>query len=310
MLENLGERERMIVGFGALNLDKIYRVDKIPGRDEEGFVRDVEMHPGGSAANTIVGLSRLGVKTGFIGKVGNDEEGKILLRDFEREGVGTSAIVKSEGRSGTAMIFVDDEGHRAILVDPGVNDTIVYEEIDLSALNEVKLIHMTSFICKNGVESFESQKRIAKEANAEISLDPGLIYVERGLRELKPIIERSAIFMPNRIEIESLMNLDFRDAAREVVSMGCRIVVVKLGEKGCYVTDGREEVEVRAYPSKPLDTTGAGDAFNAGFLYGYINGLSLEVCGKLGNWVASKNIQKVGARTGLPTEKELKDFFS
>jgi ribokinase len=299
----------MIVGFGALNLDKIYKVDKIPGRDEEGFVKSLEMHPGGSAANTIVGLARLGIKTGFIGKIGGDEEGRILLSNFEEEGVDTSAIIKSEGRSGTAMIFVDDEGHRAILVDPGVNDTIRFEEINLEAVEKARLIHLTSFICKNGIESFESQKKIAKTTKAEISFDPGMIYIEKGLKELEIIINNSAIFLPNRNEMESLMNLDFRDAAREIISMGCKVVAIKMGEKGCYVTDGKEEHEIQAFPSKAVDTTGAGDAFNAGFLYGYVKGFRLKDCGKLGNWIASKNIQKVGARTGLPQEEELREFW-
>ena len=299
----------MIVGFGALNLDKIYRVDKIPGRDEEGFVKSLEMHPGGSAANTIVGLARLGIPTSFIGKIGSDEEGRILLTDFEREGVNTSTIIRAEGRSGTAMIFVDEKGHRAILVDPGVNDTIAFEEINLDSIADAKLIHMNSFICKNGIDSFESQKRIAMETKAEISFDPGMPYIEKGLKKLEPIIKNSAVFMPNRSELEALMNLDFRDAAKEIISMGCKIVVVKMGEKGCYITDGEEEFEVKAFQTKAVDTTGAGDAFNAGFLYGYIKGYSLEDCGRLGNWVASRNIQKVGARTGLPSEEELRKFF-
>ena len=111
------------------------------------------------------------------------------------------------------------------------------------------------------------------------------------------------------MESESLMDLDYKDGAKEIISMGCKIVVVKMGERGCYLTDGKEEYEVEAFPSKAIDTTGAGDAFNAGFLYGYVKGFSLKECGKLGNWVASKNIQRVGARTGLPREEELKVFL-
>jgi ribokinase len=294
-----------VIGFGALNLDKIYRVDKIPGKDEEGFVKSLEVHPGGSAANTIVGLSRLNVSTGFIGKVGNDNEGKILMEDFKNERVDTSGIIKSEGRSGNAMIFVDDDGHRAILVDPGVNDTINYDEINLNALNSARLIHLTSFICKNGLASFESQKKIIKELDLEVSFDPGLIYVERSFKELEEILKRTTIFMPNKTEIELLMGIDYRDACHELIETGCEIVVVKMGEKGCYITNGKEEYNVKAIPTNAVDTTGAGDAFNAGFIYGFIRGKSLEECGKIGNFVASRNIQSVGARAGLPWEDEL-----
>jgi len=113
-----------VIGFGALNLDKVYRVNRIPGIEDEVFVKDVEVHPGGSAANTIVGLSRLGMKTGYIGKVGKDEDGKFLLEDLKREGVDTHNVIVEDGRTGNALILVDDNGNRAIIVDPGVNDTI------------------------------------------------------------------------------------------------------------------------------------------------------------------------------------------
>jgi ribokinase len=155
------------VGFGALNLDKIYRVDKIPKADEEGFVRDLQLFPGGSAANTIVGLARLGIRTAYIGKVGDDAEGGILLEDLKREGVDTRAVIKARGRSGTAIIFVDDSGNRAILVDPGVNDTIRYEEID--------------------------QKKIVDEFEL-VSFDPGMPYAERGKAEMMQILRRTTIF--------------------------------------------------------------------------------------------------------------------
>ncbi|MEM4503618.1 MAG: PfkB family carbohydrate kinase, partial [Archaeoglobaceae archaeon] len=167
-----------VIGFGALNLDKIYRVDKIPKADEESFVKDLQLFPGGSAANTIVGLSRLGVKSAYIGKVGDDAEGEILLEDLKREGVETKAVIKAKGRSGTAIIFVDDMGNRAILVDPGVNDTIRYEEIDLEFATKFSLLHLTSFICKNGFDSFNSQKKIVENFEL-VSFDPGLPYAER-----------------------------------------------------------------------------------------------------------------------------------
>ncbi len=286
----------MITGFGALNLDKIYLVDKIPKKDEEGYVIDLEMHPGGSAANTIAGLSEFGIETAFIGKIGSDEEGRVLLRDFEKRNVDTSGIIKADGRSGVAMIFVDKEGNRAILVDPGVNDTIRIDEVNLDIVNRSKLIHMTSFICKNGIDSLNSQKEIAKEADA-LSFDPGMPYVERGLDDIKPILKRTTIFLPNKREIEMLMGVEFLEASKIAIDMGVEVVVVKLGEKGCYVTNGRDEYFVKPFLSNVVDTTGAGDAFNAGFLYGWIRGKSLEECARFGNYVASKIIERVGARS-------------
>jgi ribokinase len=120
-----------VVGFGALNVDKLYKVNKIAGAEEEGFIIDFKKACGGSAANTIVGLARLGCKVGFIGKVAMDREGKMLIEDFRREGVDTKGIILAKtGRSGTVMGFVDEKGERALYVDPGVNDTIEFEEIN------------------------------------------------------------------------------------------------------------------------------------------------------------------------------------
>jgi len=265
----------------------------------------VEFHSGGSAANTIVGLSRLGLKASYIGKVGNDADGDFLLKDFINEGVDTKAIIRAEGRSGTAMIFVDRDGNRAILVDPGVNDTIRYEEIDVDYVSRFRLIHLTSFICKNSEDSFISQKKIVDELDIEVSFDPGMIYVERGMGDLKDILKNTTVFLPNRKEIELLTGMDYVTSAHELVAMGVEVVAVKLGEKGCYIFDGRKEYTVPAYSVEAVDSTGAGDAFNAGFLYGYLKGKSLEECGRLGNLVAAMNIRKVGARDGLPREDEL-----
>ncbi|MEM3928514.1 MAG: carbohydrate kinase family protein [Archaeoglobaceae archaeon] len=288
-----------VIGFGALNLDKIYRVDKIPKADEESFVKDLQLFPGGSAANTIVGLSRLGVKSAYIGKVGDDAEGEILLEDLKREGVETKAVIKAKGRSGTAIIFVDDMGNRAILVDPGVNDTIRYEEIDLEFATKFSLLHLTSFICKNGFDSFNSQKKIVENFEL-VSFDPGLPYAERGKDEMMKILKKTTIFLPNKIEIERMFGTDYRTAAEDCILMGIEVVVVKLGKEGCWIRSSERELKVQARSVRVVDTTGAGDAFNAGFLYGYLKGKDLETCGKLGNYVASLCIQHVGARNGLP----------
>lgn len=293
-----------VIGFGALNLDKIYYVDKIPSKDEEGFVKDVVFSPGGSAANTIVGLSRLGIKTGYIGKIGSDEEGKILLNDLVSEKVDTSCVIRANGRSGVAMVFVDDKGNRAILVDPGVNDTIKFEEINLDEAKKYKVIHLTSFICKNGMDSFESQKKIVKEFEI-VSFDPGMPYAERGLKEMEPILKETTIFLPSRSEIEILFGKNYKDAAEDCLSMGIEIVVVKLGEKGCYVKSKDKEFYSKSLATKIVDTTGAGDAFNAGFIYGFLKGKDLETCAKYGNYVAAKCIEDFGARRGLPRSIEI-----
>ncbi|MEM3577128.1 MAG: carbohydrate kinase family protein [Candidatus Bathyarchaeia archaeon] len=295
-----------VVGFGALNVDKLFRVNKIAGAEEEGFIKDCEETCGGSAANTIVGLARLGCKTGFVGKVADDREGRMLIEDFHREGVDTNGIIHAKGgRSGAVMGFVDEKGERALYVDPGVNDTIEFSEVNKEYAFNTQFLHLTSFV---GKKSFQTQKRLTEilPENIKVSFDPGELYARKGLVALEPIIRRTFVLMPNQREIELLTKAkDYKKGAEILLEKGVKIVAVKLGSNGCYVTDGKENHHVDRFNVKVVDTTGAGDAFCAGFLYGLINGKSLYECGRLGNFVASRCIIKMGARTGLPRVKDL-----
>jgi ribokinase len=289
------------IGFGALNVDKLFKVNRIAGAEEESFITGFKETCGGSAANTMVGLARLGCRVGFIGKLGDDREGKLLLEDFHRENVDTAGIRTAKwGRSGSVMGFVGEKGERALYINAGVNDEAYFNEVDLAYASKTIFLHLTSFV---GTESLESQKKLVEElhSNVKVSLDPGMLYARKGLAALDSIIERASVLMPNSSELGLLTGTtDYRTGAKALLDRGVKIVAVKLGAKGCYVTDGKEDFLTEAFRVKVVDTTGAGDAFNAGFLYGLINGKRLLDCAKLGNFVASRCVMKLGARTGLP----------
>jgi ribokinase len=293
------------IGFGALNVDKLFKVNKIAKAEGENYIKNYEEACGGSAANTMVGLARLGCNVGFVGKVADDREGRMLVEDFCREGVDTNGIIHSKlGRSGAVMGFVDEKGDRALYVDPGVNDAIEFNEIDLKYAFQTRFLHLTSFI---GEKSCQTQKKIVESLpqNVKLSLDPGELYARKGAM-LEPIIEKAFVLMPSLKELELLTKTaDYRKGADVLLRKGVEIVAVKLGAEGCYVTDGRENHLVEPFKVKVVDTTGAGDAFCAGFLYGLISGKSLYECGRLGNFVASRCITKMGARAGLPRLTDL-----
>jgi ribokinase len=296
-----------VIGFGALNLDKLFKVKRVAGPEEESFVTDLKEECGGSAANTIVGLARLGCRVGFIGKVAADREGEMLIECFRREGVDTGGIVQaSSGRSGAVMGFVDEEGNRALYVSPGVNDTLSAEEVDIEYASSAEFLHLTSFV---GSVPFEAQKEVLKRLPSEVkvSLDPGLLYADKGMEGLSPLIERSYVAMPNAAELARLTGRkDYVAGSKALLDAGVKVVAVKLGSRGCYVTNGDESYHVEAFQVPVVDTTGAGDAFCAGFLYGLLKGRSLYECGRIGNFVASRCIMKMGARAGLPRLEELK----
>jgi ribokinase len=295
-----------VVGFGALNVDKLFKVNKLAKAEEESFIEDYTEACGGSAANTAVALARLGCKVGYIGKVGCDREGDLLIQDFCTEGVNTDGVIHAEqGKSGSVLGFVDKKGARALYINPGVNDTINIDEVKSRYASQAQFLHLTSFV---GDESFQTQKKLldAIPDSTQISFDPGALYARRGFASLEPIIKKTCVLMPNAIELTLLTGeIDYCKGADSMIGRGIKIVAVKLGGDGCYVTDGRERHLIEPFKVKAVDTTGAGDAFCAGFLYGLVNSKGLLECGRLGNFVASRCVTKMGARTGLPFSKDL-----
>ena len=295
-----------VIGFGALNLDKLFKVNKLARAEEESFIEDYSETCGGSAANTAVGLARLGCKVGYIGKVGCDREGDVLIKDFCNEGVNIDGVVRAEqGKSGVVMGFVDKKGARALYVDPGVNDTVNIDEVNARYAAQAQFLHLTSFV---GEESLQTQKKLldAVPDSTKVSFDPGALYARKGYLPLEPIIRKTHVLMPNILELTILTGeISYHKGADIMIEKGVKIVVVKLGGDGCYITDGHEQHLIKPFKVDVVDTTGAGDAFCAGFLYGLVNDKSLLDCGKLGNFVASRCIVKMGARAGLPATEDL-----
>ncbi len=299
-----------VVGFGALNVDMLFKVERLARAEEESFVQDYTEACGGSAANTIVGLARLGCRTGFIGKVADDREGKLQIDCFKNEGVDTGGVVQAKhGKSGSVMGFVDKKGARALYINSGVNDAIEPREINYGYAFGTEFLHFSSFV---GEKSFRAQKKLlgALPNNVKVSFDPGSVYAQKGFAAVEPIIRSSYLFMPNAGELELLTGEDdVRKGADLILDAGVKVVAVKLGDKGCYVTDGVERLRIEPFKVKVVDTTGAGDAFCAGFLYGLIKNKSLFECGRFANFVASRCVTAMGARSALPYTKDLQEFF-
>jgi ribokinase len=241
--------------------------------------------------------------------VADDREGRLLVSNLQGETVDTAGIiVEKEGRTGTTMDFVSEEGDRALYVDPGVNDNIRLNEIAMDYVHETRFLHLTSFV---GETSFQSQIRLVQQLpeHVLVSLDPGMFYAKRGLASLTPIMRRAFTVLPNATELKLLTGKEYRDGAQKLIKIGVKVVGVKLGKQGCYVTDGREDVVLEAPRVPVVDTTGAGDAWNAGFLYGLMKKKSFIDCARLGNSVASKCITELGATAGLPARDQLNEVL-
>ncbi len=307
-----------VVGLGALNMDYLYRVERILD-DGEAVVSESTSSPGGSAANTIYGLAKLGVNTGFTGVVGDDAEGRILIQAFQTIGVETSQIkVKPDAKTGSVLCLSDRLGRRSLYVSPEANSLLTIDDLDLTYINQARLLHLSSFADDRQFKVLlELINRL--DLSTRISFAPGALFAIKGLKALTPILGRTYVLFINQDEIRQLTGEDVIAGAETCLKQGCHIVAVTLG-RGVRLELGRETTAVgyirdaeNEYTIEPhtqdivseVDTTGAGDAFATGFLYGLLKGKGLRECGLLGDIVAQFCITKVGAREGLPTSIEL-----
>lgn len=296
-----------VIGIGALNLDKLYRVAKILN-EGEAPVKEVILSPGGSAANTIFALAKLGIKTGFIGAVGEDEEGRILIEDLVKVGVDTQLIKVKKGKTGEVIALVDSKGRRVLYVLPGANNLLSFEDIDLNYLKQAQFLHLSSFVDE---KQFALQKRLLKflPDTVKISFSPGMLYASRGLNSLSPFLKRAYILFLNALELKMLTGMDLIEGTKRCSELGAKLIVVtSIGKKySCFINDGQRSYRITSHykPEVVKDTTGAGDAFAAGFLFGILKGLELERCALLGEIMAGFSITGIGARSNLPTLDEL-----
>jgi ribokinase len=318
-----------VVGVGALNIDHIYKVERIlgdgetaadreqagqtPAIHEEATPEKLGIFPGGSAANTIYGLAKLGISAGFCGAVGDDAEGKTLLDDFETVGVDTSQIkIKPGAKTGSTKCYSNKLNFRSISVTPGANSLLVTNDIDSDYLNQAEMCHISSFVDDAQLEVLlELMDKL--DDSVRLSFAPGALYAIKGLQALAPIVRRTHILLINQDEIKQLTGEDITKGAAKCLQAGCQIVAVTLGKgkrlknttASGYIRDARYEYIIEAREGEGKDTTGAGDAFAAGFLYGVVNNRNLGECGRLGDITARFSITKTGARQGLPTLNEL-----
>ena len=308
-----------IVGLGALNIDHIYKVERILD-DGEAVVEEAKSSPGGSAANTIYGLAKLGVSTGFLGVVGDDEEGRILLQDFQQVGVDIGHIrVKSGEKTGSVLCLSDRLGKRSLYVLPGANNLLTTDDLNLTYINQARMLHLSSFADDRQFRI--SLELIAKlDSSVRLSFAPGALYAVKGLKALAPILSRTYLLFINQHEIRQLTKEDIISGAESCLKQGCQKIVVTLG-KGSrlrtttavgYIRDAENEYIIQP-PSQGIgaevDTTGAGDAFAAGFLYGVAKSKGLRECGLLGDVAARLSITELGTRQGFPTLSELAQLY-
>ncbi len=297
-----------ILAIGAANTDFFFCVRRLPFVDEEVDAFAVDRALGGSGANFAVNCCRLGLKAGFFGCLGRDKEGNGLLAAFLEAGVDVSNVKRVDERTGRFVTLVDEAGNKLMAAFVGAGNLLVKKMVKESVVKKAKLVHLTSLSSQNGFGALLKAKELALKNGVLVSLDPGHILAEKGLSKLRPLLDGIDLFFPNRAELEKLSGERDLEAGCKKLAGLVKTVVVTLGEDGCFVYSDGKGFFVRALKKKVVDSIGAGDAFAAGFVFGFLKKRPLRECAVLGNACAGLAVECRGARAGLSEAGLLKEI--
>ena len=296
-----------IIGIGEVVLDWVVEIPHFPKPDEKIDALSENYFSGGVTANYLVAVARLGVSCGFIGAVGNDAYGDFLIEDFKKEKIDTSMILKKK-KTPINFIFIV-KGEKTIIQSPHMQTTkLDIEDLDESYIANAKLLHTTII----HPDITERAINIAKENDVKISIDLESQIAQRGWNNLKSVLLKADILIPNKEGAKSITKGSTpQEAAKILIKRGIPIVVITLGSKGALITTEEFQEEVPTYKVENIiDTTGAGDTFNGTLSVAYwIKRWNLKKSTIYANAAASLKIQKLGARTGMPTEKRINEFL-
>ncbi len=299
-----------VITIGAAAVDVIVTVKEFPKPDEVVLVDSYKVVAGGSTANIAVALAKLGVSVGFVGKIGDDEHGNILYKEFVKYNVDVGALIIEGGaRSASTFIAVNSKGDSIIFALGGKAILEDESEIPYRYLGQAKIIYLSEAFPNIG----EKIAKYAKEKGETFIYGPGCVFASLfGLGKLKGIIKYADYILLSKAELRILTGIEDIEkaiAALREINNNMNIVVT-LGAKGSMLIDpdGNRHFAPAFKIEKVVDATGAGDAFTAGFIYGILKGLSHREKLILGNACGALKVMRFGPRAS-PTLEEVKRFL-
>jgi|YNPMSStandDraft_1061717.scaffolds.fasta_scaffold05665_2 sugar/nucleoside kinase (ribokinase family) len=291
-------------------------VSDFPERGKLGLVQELTLQAGGCALNAAIDLAKLGVSTAMVGRIGSDGFGQYLLGVLQKEGVGVEGLVVDPTTPTSAsVVLIDRDGERSILHLLGTNARFAFEDVDLDLVRASKILFIAGALL---MPLFDGQgaarlAKIARETGVLVCMDTAWDSSGQWLRKIDGTLPYIHWFMPSYEEAKALSGHENpEDIARFFIVRGVENVVVKLGEQGCYVdsTACGASFYAPAYRlERVVDTSGAGDAFCAGFITGLLSGFDIFRCARFANAVAAHCIMEIGTTRGIKSREAILEFM-
>ncbi len=278
---------------GGMNLVSPELLDSILATTESKCVRT----PGGSAANTIFGLANMGIPSALLGKTGSDAEADFYKAQFHKIGGDTSRLkVNNDVPTGRCLSLVTPDSERTMRTDLGAAATLSVDDITPADFEGFTHVHIEGYMLFNADLTCHILK-LAKDAGCIISIDLASFEVVNAAKNLlqELLTDYVDIIFANEEEAAAFCDTDDPEKCLDILAGYSEIAAVKVGKQGAYIKRGSESVKVNAGPAVAIDTTGAGDLWASGFLYGILNDYSIEKAGKLGSIVSDEVVMVMGA---------------
>jgi|TARA_B110000211_G_scaffold185524_1_gene210487 ribokinase len=293
---------RNISVLGIFVADISFSGNKIPSAGETIIGNNYNIGPGGKGCNQAIAIARLGGKVNFISKIGKDDYGQLALNTLNQNNIDTSTIIQSSShQTGVAGIMVDKQtGKNAINVITGAPSSFTIDEVNQ---NIDKIQNSKIFLTQLEIpkEVILHSLKIAKENKVLTILNPA-----PASEISKEFFNNIDYFTPNETEAEFYTGIkitnekEAKEASIKLLNLGLKKVIITLGEKGLFYSDGNEDIYLKAIPVKAIDTTGAGDAFNGGLAFALSQNKSIKNALNLANEVAGLSTTKLGAGNSMP----------
>ncbi len=307
-----------VLVVGELNPDLVLTGDVTPAAGQvEKIIDDASLVLGSSSGIFACGAARLGLKVTFAGKTGADGFGEFLWSELRQRGIDTrGAVIDPVRRTGISVILKQSQGRtnlshdRTILTYLGAISELRLDEIDPALFSQARHLHVGAyFLLTRLLPDVPRLLKMAKAAGMTVSLDTNYDPAEKWTTGMDQVLELVDVFLPNETEACKISGEPLLEDALDNLSRRVKVVAAKLGEQGAEARRGKEIVRVPVYPSHVVDTVGAGDSFDAGFLYGWLAGWDLERCLRLGSACGSLSTRSAGGTAAQPTLSEAMDLI-
>lgn len=300
------EKQFDMVVVGELNIDLVLWDVPMPEYEKEHLAKDMRFAMGSSSAITAHNFSAIGGRAGFIGKAGRDNFGEFMIEGLKKAGVDTSRVIQDARLKTGATIVLANLPQKALLTYMGAMTELTIEDIDWDYVARARHLHLGCFFLQTGIRKnvdklFSRAKKLSISTSMDTNWDPDDQWGDDLMRAL----EYTDIFLPNDDEALRIARTDDLNQAIETLSKKVNVLVVKKGKAGAIVSSGGHQYEDEGFRVEAVETTGAGDSFNAGFLYRFLNGGDWQSCLRWGNACGALAVTALGGTGAFQNQQEV-----